>query len=122
MGQSAIDLRSPDSYGAPARYTAVAVILHWLIAVFLFGQIAFGWFLESVPRGSPLRGFYVNLHKSTGLTLALLILVRIGWRLLNRPPPLPAFMAGWERRAANWSHVALYACMVGMPLSGYLAS
>ena len=104
------------------RYTRVAIILHWLIALGLLGQIAFGWFLETVPRGTPPRGFYVNLHKSTGLTLALLILARLGWRIANRPPRLPLLMPAWERVAARWSHVALYACMLGMPLSGYIAS
>ena len=104
------------------RYTRVAMVLHWLIALFLFGQIVFGWFLETIPRGVPSRGFFVNLHKSTGLTLALLILARIGWRIANRPPPLPAFMPRWQRRAAKWSHAALYAGMIGMPLSGYIAS
>jgi cytochrome b561 len=105
-----------------AHYTRVAVVLHWLIAVLLIGQIAFGWFLETVPRGIPARGFYVNLHKSTGLTLALLILARITWRILNRPPQLPLFMPSWERHAARWSHIGLYVCMLGMPLSGYIAS
>ena len=104
------------------RYTRVAILLHWLIGVLLLAQIAFGWFLETVPRGIPLRSFYVNLHKSTGLSLAVLILARIAWRLLHRPPVLPSFLATWERRAARWSHVALYVCMLGMPLSGYVAS
>ena len=104
------------------RYTRVAVVLHWSIAAFLVAQIAFGWFLETVPRGTPMRGVYVNLHKSTGLTLLLLIIARLGWRIANDPPPLPAFMPWWERRAAQWSHLAFYACMLGMPLSGYIAS
>lgn len=104
------------------HYTRVAIVLHWLIAAFVLGQIAFGWFLETVPRGIPMRGVYVNLHKSTGLTLALLIIARILWRLANHPPPLPSFMPFWERRTATWSHLALYVCMLGMPLSGYLAS
>lgn len=104
------------------HYTRVAIVLHWLIAVALVGQIAFGWFLETIPRGGPARGFYVNLHKSTGLTLAVLILARILWRLINRPPQLPSLMPVWERHVARWSHVALYVCMVGMPLSGYIAS
>jgi cytochrome b561 len=105
-----------------SRYTRVAVVLHWLIAIALLGQIAFGWFLETVPRGVPMRSFYVNLHKSTGLTLALLILARLAWRIWHRPPELPSFLPLWERTAAKWSHVALYVCMVGMPLSGYIAS
>jgi cytochrome b561 len=114
MSQSPIDTIT--------HYTKAAIILHWLIAVLLLAQIAFGWFLETVPRGTPMRGVYVNLHKSTGLTLALLIVARALWRLANRPPPLPSFIPSWERRAATWSHLALYVCMLGMPLSGYIAS
>jgi cytochrome b561 len=104
------------------RYTRVAVVLHWLIGIALLAQIGFGWFLETIPRGAPERSFYVNLHKSTGLSLAVLIFVRIAWRLAHTAPPLPAFMPSWERVAARLSHVALYVCMLGMPLSGYLAS
>jgi cytochrome b561 len=113
-----------DSRGhqPPTPYTTGAIVLHWLIAALLLGQIAFGWFLESIPRGIPMRGYYVNLHKSTGLTLALLILVRILWRLTHPAPPLPSFMSPWERIASRWNHFALYACMVLMPLSGYIAS
>jgi cytochrome b561 len=107
---------------APAPYTGAAIVLHWLIAALLFGQIAFGWSLESIPRGTPLRGFYVNLHKSTGLTIALLILLRILWRLTHPAPSLPSFVAAWERLAARWSHLALYVCMLLMPMSGYIAS
>jgi cytochrome b561 len=103
-------------------YTKVAIVLHWLMAALLLGQIAFGWFLETVPRGSPARGIYVNLHKSTGLTLAMLIVFRVLWRLVHRPPPLPSFMPSWERWAATWSHLTLYVCMLGMPLSGYIAA
>jgi cytochrome b561 len=122
MGETATVLERDREGRTPTRYTGVAIFLHWLIAALLFGQIAFGWFLESVPRGAPARGFYVNLHKSTGLTIALLILIRIVWRLVNPPPPLPSLVPSWERVAAKWSHVALYACMLGMPISGYIAS
>jgi cytochrome b561 len=104
------------------RYGRVAVGLHWLIAVLILGQIAFGWFLEEIPRGTPMRGFYVNLHKSTGLTIALLIVFRVGWRLAHRPPQLPSFVPAWERVASGVTHLALYTCMLVMPLSGYIAS
>lgn len=105
-----------------ARYDGVAIALHWLIAALVLGQIAFGWWLQDVPRGSPARTVYVNLHKSTGLTIGLLILFRVGWRLAHPAPPLPASMPAWERAAARASHFALYACMLVMPLAGYLAS
>jgi cytochrome b561 len=104
------------------RYTRIAVLLHWLIALCLFAQIGFGWFLESIPKGTPLRGPYVNIHKSTGLILAVLILIRILWRVAHRPPEYPAFVAVWERTASKVTQFLLYACMLVMPLSGYIAS
>jgi cytochrome b561 len=105
-----------------ARYNSGAILLHWLLAVCLFGQIGFGWFLETIPRGTPLRGPYVNLHKSFGLALAVLIILRLLWRLAHRAPEFPTFVAGWERVASKWTQFGLYTCMLVMPLSGYIAS
>lgn len=107
---------------APGRYTRVAIGLHWVLAALILGQIAFGWYLQSVPRKTPDRTVYVNLHKSTGLTLALLVLARLGWRLTHKAPALPATLPAWQRTAARASHFALYACMLVMPAAGYLAS
>jgi cytochrome b561 len=104
------------------RYTRVAIALHWLIAALVVAQIAFGWYLQSVPRKTPDRTIYVNFHKSTGLTIGLLILVRLAWRLTHKAPPLPDSVPAWQRRAAGASHFALYACMLIMPTAGYLAS
>jgi cytochrome b561 len=104
------------------RYTSTAIGLHWLIAILLLGQFAFGLALGEIPRGTPDRGYYVNFHKSTGILIGLLILLRIGWRLTHTPPPLPASTPGWERLAARVTHAALYLCMLLLPLSGYLAS
>ena len=103
-------------------YTRTAIALHWLIAVCVFGQILFGWYLEEVPRGTPARSWYVNLHKSFGVTLGLLIILRLYWRWRHPPPPLPDSIAGWQRVAAGLSHRALYACMLIMPITGYVAS
>jgi len=107
---------------SPERYNRVAIALHWLLAVLILGQIAFGWYLQDVPRGTPARTVYVNLHKSTGLTIGLLILFRLYWRLTHKAPPLPAWMPPWERTAARVSHAALYACMLILPIAGYVAS
>lgn len=104
------------------RYSRTAIALHWLIAACLLGQILFGWYLDEIPRGTPARSLYVNLHKSTGLTLGLLILFRLGWRWMHPPPLLPSLTPVWERIAAKTSHAVLYACMLLMPLSGYVAS
>lgn len=104
------------------RYSPTAMALHWVIALAVLGQIAFGWYLQTVPRLTPDRTVFVNLHKSTGLVIGILILVRLAWRLTHEPPPLPAAMPVWERRAARASHVLLYVCMLIMPLAGYTAS
>ncbi|HMH17735.1 MAG TPA: cytochrome b [Burkholderiales bacterium] len=104
------------------RYTRTAVLLHWLIAAAVLGQIAFGWYLQLVPRQTPDRTIFVNFHKSTGLLIGVLIAFRLVWRLTHKPPPLPLSMPAWERRAARANHVLLYACMLIMPVAGYTAS
>ena len=107
---------------AAERYSRVAIFLHWLLVIALLAQVAFGWFLGDVPRGTPERTIYVNLHKSTGMLIGLVVLLRVCWRLTHRAPALPSFMPVWERTAAKWSHALLYICMVVMPASGYIAS
>ena len=104
------------------RYTAVAIWLHWLVALGVLAQIGFGWALGEIPRATPERTIYVNLHKSTGMILGVLILLRLAWRLTHKPPPLPASVPAWQKRAARASHGLLYACMLVMPLAGYAAS
>lgn len=108
--------------GAPAHYTWQAMALHWLLAVLIIGMLWLGFSLEDIPRNTPARGFYVNLHKSFGVLVLLLVLVRLAWRATHKPPPLPAGLPGWQARAAAWSHRLLYLCMLLQPLSGYLAS
>jgi cytochrome b561 len=105
-----------------ARYSKVAVFLHWTLVIALLAQIGFGWFLGDVPRGTPERTVYVNFHKSTGILIGLVILLRLYWRLTHRPPAPPSSMPTWERIGAKWSHALLYVCMVVMPASGYIAS
>ena len=104
------------------RYTRVAIALHWILALGILLQIGLGFYLGEVPRGSPERSAWVNFHKSIGITLATLIVVRLAWRVTHRPPPLPGAMPAWERFAARANHALLYVCMVGMPLTGYVAT
>ena len=106
-----------------ARYDRVAAWLHWGIAALLLAEIAFGLLLDEIaPRGTPARAGVINLHKSFGIVLGILIVLRIVWRLGHPPPPWPATMSARRRRAANLGHVALYVCMVVAPLAGYLGS
>ena len=118
-------VRSTDMAGrdAPARYDRVTVALHWVLGLALLAELVFGFALDELAaRGTPARAFWVNLHKSCGIVLGALVLCRLAWRLAHRAPPWPAATPAWSRHAAQIGHVALYACMVVLPLSGYLAS
>jgi cytochrome b561 len=105
-----------------SRYTKTAVVVHWLIAAIVFGQFAFGWLMQQIPKGhGSIRADAFNLHKSIGLCLLSLMLFRLGWRLLHPAPPLPA-LPRWQACAAKANHAALYATLIVMPLAGYLGS
>ncbi len=105
------------------RYNRVAVVLHWAIGVALLAQIVLGWSMIEIPKNPVgVRVFWFNLHKSIGITIGLLIVGRIAWRLAHRAPSLPANLPLWQRRAARASHVLLYVCMAAMPLTGFLGS
>jgi cytochrome b561 len=108
--------------GTVSRYTWQAMALHWLLAVLIIGMLWLGFSLEDIPRNTPARGYYVNLHKSFGVLVLLLVLLRMAWRATHKAPPLPAGMPRWQEQAAVWSHRLLYLCMLLQPLSGYLGS
>lgn len=106
-----------------ARYTAVAIVLHWAIAAAIAFNIFLGWWMHEAIEtpASAARAFIgYQTHKSVGLTVLLLSLIRLGWRIANPPPPLPARMPGWEKRAAKATHWAFYALMIALPLTGWL--
>jgi cytochrome b561 len=103
--------------GGRSTYSAVAILLHWLIAALILTNIGLAWYFGTLK--GPAEVAPLALHKSIGITVLLLTLVRIAWRLINRPPPLPATMKPWERWAAKATHVLFYVIMLGMPLSGW---
>jgi cytochrome b561 len=110
------------AFDANNRYTRTAIALHWLIAVLVILQFAWGWWMQEIPKqpvGPRVDAF--NLHKSVGITILALMVLRILWRIGHRPPPLPP-MPPWQAQAARITHVALYALLVIQPLSGYLGS
>jgi cytochrome b561 len=104
------------------RYTRTAMAFHWLVSLLVLGMIALGFWMEDIPRGTPERTFYFNLHKSFGLTIAIIVLLRLWWRAKNPPPPFPASMPAWQAFASRVSHALLYLCLIVMPLSGFSAS
>jgi len=105
-----------------SRYTTVAIVLHWLIAAFVLAQFAYGWWMVDIPKNPPgARATAFNLHKSVGLVILALMLLRLGWRLGHRPPALPA-MPRWQAMLARSVHVGFYVLLVALPLTGYLGS
>lgn len=103
------------------RYTRTAMSLHWLIALMLFGMFAFGLYMVELPL-SPQKLKFYSYHKWAGVTVFLLVLARLAWRITHRPPALPADMPAWQVTAAKAGHHLLYLLMVIVPLSGWLMS
>ena len=102
-----------------ARYTTVAIALHWLIALAILAMLAIGLTMTHVKLAPVDKFKLYQLHKSIGLTILALAVLRLGWRLVHRPPALPAAMPAWERGAAEGTHVLLYGFMIGLPLLGW---
>lgn len=106
--------------GTP-RYAGLLIALHWLIALGIIGLLALGLYMVGLPKGLPVKATLINLHKSLGLTVFVLVLVRIVARAAFHRPPLPP-MPPWQRIAARTTQGLLYIGMVAMPLAGYLGS
>ena len=103
------------------RYAGLMIVLHWLIALGIIGMLALGLYMVGLPKGLPIKSTLLNLHKSLGMTVFLLVLLRIMVRAVVGRPPLPP-MRPWQRAAARTTQGLLYVAMVVMPLSGYLGS
>jgi cytochrome b561 len=126
------------------RYTRTAILLHWLIALGIFGMFALGWYMTELPKEAPKqiaydlfdwgiytwhlteeaspRSFYFNLHKSIGITIFALIIIRIVWRIGHKPPALLASYKAWERKLSTGAHHLLYLLMIVIPASGLIMS
>lgn len=100
-----------------ARYNGVARALHWTIAVLFIGNLLGGFFHDAFGDA---KATVMSLHKATGILILLLSLFRIVWRLMHRPPPLPASISPLQQRLAGVGHFLLYAASIAMPLTGWM--
>lgn len=100
------------------RYTIPAIVAHWLIALLLIVNVIVGLLAEKLPDDQ-IR-LAIDTHKSIGITVLGLVVLRILWRLTHRPPPFSAHMPWWERALAHFTHFGLYVFMLWMPLTGWL--
>ena len=106
---------------APKRYTLTAVRLHWLMAILLIGLFAVGLYMTGLKL-SPQKLQLYSWHKWAGVTVFVLALVRLAWRIGHPPPADPAGMPRWQALAAHGVHHLLYLLMIAIPLSGWLMS
>jgi cytochrome b561 len=102
-------------------YTPVAKGLHWLMAVMILGLLALGLYMHELPL-SPQKLELYAWHKWFGVIVFLLVWLRLAWRMMHRPPPLPDSLSLPLRLAAHAGHAALYVLMIAIPLSGWLMS
>ena len=105
---------------ARTRYDTIAMGLHWLIAALLIFMLFLGEGLMEEEDG--FGAFGPSLHVSIGSAILILNVFRLIWRLFNPPPAYPAGMAPWERMAAKATHVLFYVLLIGIPLTGWLAT
>jgi len=100
-------------------YGIIAQALHWLVAALVLAQLGIGLYAANLPV-SLARLQWLSHHKSLGLFILALVLLRLGWRALKPPPKLPGSMPHWERRAALATHRLFYLLLILAPLAGWL--
>lgn len=105
-------------YGA-TRYNRGAAAFHWVTALLVLIQIYLGFVFADMERGDD-RTLWFNWHKTVGITILVLSLARLGWRITNPPPPLPSSLPAWGRVAARVNHGAFYVVLIGLPLTGWM--
>jgi cytochrome b561 len=106
---------------SPTRYTAVAQVFHWLIAALIVTQFTLAYMADDLPIGAHKLALLAR-HKSFGMTVLMLAVLRLLWRLTHRPPELPDHMTSLERKLARATHIAFYVLLFAMPLTGWMMS
>jgi cytochrome b561 len=103
------------------RYSAVAQGFHWIIAGLIVTQFTLAWIADDLPLGMHKLALLAR-HKSFGMTVLMLAVLRLLWRLKNPAPELPAGMAPLQRTLARGTHIAFYVLLFAMPMTGWLMS
>jgi cytochrome b561 len=100
------------------RYSRTAIALHWVIATLILVNLTLGIIHDSFPK--PVSATMIFYHKAIGITVLALTLLRLGWRLIHRPPPFDPAMKKWERGLARTVHWLFYVLLVAIPTTGWL--
>jgi cytochrome b561 len=103
------------------RWGAIAQLLHWLIVALIITQFTLATLFDDLPPGARKLALLAR-HKSVGITILMLAVLRLAWRWANPKPPLPDTLRPWERTLARFTHALLYALLVAVPLAGWTMS
>lgn len=101
------------------RYSRTAMALHWLVALLVAANLLLAWVVDFLPE-ERVR-LTIDTHKSIGITVLGLAILRLLWRFAHKPPALPGTYALWERRASHAAHLLLYGLIFLIPLSGWMS-
>lgn len=104
----------------PVRYRPIVMWIHWISAGLIVWQWWLGRTFHHMPKGTAERGEMFMMHKTVGVVILLLALVRLGVRLMNPPPPYPQDMPKWERAFAVWTHRLFYFLLIALPATGLM--
>jgi cytochrome b561 len=107
-----------------SHYTRVAIGLHWLIALLMIPMVLFGEDMMEIKRGTTITSEMLtlpSLHVTFGVSILVLSILRLVWRIANPPPAYPQQMKAWEVTLAKLTVVIFYALMLGLPFSGWFA-
>ncbi len=102
----------------PARYTKIAILLHWIVTILVLANFALILAWENV--GEDQEAMLVGYHMSIGLTVFGFVVIRILWRLTHPAPAFSERYARWEKMLAHAAHGLLYVLTLGVPIGGYL--
>lgn len=100
------------------RYTKTAMILHWVVAVAIAINVVLVWCVNLFGKGW--RQPLIDTHKSIGITILGLVILRLLWRFSNKPPAFPKVYSAGERLVAHVAHIAFYGVLIALPLSGWV--
>lgn len=105
---------------AEIRYGFLAMGFHWTVALFFLGNLGLGAYMSGLELSDPSLFPLYQLHKSFGVSIFLVVMLRLVWRSIDTPPAPPADMALWEQIASKLTHLGLYGALVAMPLTGWI--
>ena len=105
----------------PRRWGAIAQLFHWVIVLLIVAQFTLATLFDDLPAGAK-KLTLLSRHKSIGITILILALLRVLWRSANLTPALPGTLKPYERSLARLTHVLLYVLLFAVPLSGWTMS